>query len=40
MANCVLKNNETGEIIDLGDCQDEFECSMRALEYLNRKEAS
>jgi len=35
--NCQLKNRETGQVIDLGECRDEYECSLRALEYVNRQ---
>jgi hypothetical protein len=38
MANCTIQNNETGEIIDLGDCETEYECNVKALEYVNKKE--
>ncbi|HNS26068.1 MAG TPA: hypothetical protein PKK85_08375 [Methanobacteriaceae archaeon] len=36
MSNCQAKDRETGEIIDLGTCQDKIECLIRLLEYANR----
>jgi len=38
MGNCTIKNKETGEIIDLGWCETKFECSVKALDYVNKKE--